>query len=125
MRRDHPLEQSVRDMIMAARRAISWTAGKSIEDYRQDDMLRAAAERQLEIVGEAARRLPAVFREQHPEIPWRPIMAQRHILAHEYDDLQDDLLWKVVTLHLPPLMAQLEPLLDELDGKQQNDRDPN
>jgi uncharacterized protein with HEPN domain len=46
-------------------------------------MLRSAVERQVEIIGEAARRVSDSFRQQHSEIPWSTIMGQRHVLAHD------------------------------------------
>lgn len=66
-------------------------------------MLRSAVERQIEIIGEAARRVSDDFRVAHPEIAWRPIIAQRHILAHEYGEIEDDLIWRVATIHVPEL----------------------
>jgi predicted nucleotidyltransferase len=47
----------------------------------------------------------------HPEIPWRKIIAQRNVLAHEYGEVEPSLVWVLVTDHLPRLVAQLEPLL--------------
>jgi uncharacterized protein with HEPN domain len=44
-------------------------------------------------------------------VPWRIIMATRHILAHDYDDVDNDIVWRIVTDHIPPLIAQLKPLL--------------
>jgi uncharacterized protein with HEPN domain len=68
-------------------------------------------ERNIEIIGEAARRLSDDFRNQHPEIPWRVIMATRHILAHDYDAVDNDIVWRILTDHLPPLIKQLHALL--------------
>ena len=50
----------------------------------------------------------------HPEIPWQSIIAQRHVLAHEYGDIRQDLIWRVATEHIPILIAQLEALLPPL-----------
>lgn len=50
------------------------------------------------------------FKAAHPEIPWRPIMAQRHRLAHEYGEIDDRLIWNVATVHVPTLIALIEPL---------------
>lgn len=72
------------DMLAGARAAESFVLNRSFEDYERDLLLRSAVERQIEIIGEAARGISAGFKAQHPEIPWRAIMAQRHRLAHEY-----------------------------------------
>ena len=56
-------------------------------------MLRAAVERNIEIIGEAARRISDDLKQEHPEIPWRKIIAQRNVLIHEYDDIDYKEIW--------------------------------
>ena len=79
--------------------------------YLWDILTAAQAERQVEIIGEAARRLSDAFRQQHPEIPWFKIIGQRHVLAHDYGEIKHDRLWRVATVHVPALIEQIEPLL--------------
>jgi uncharacterized protein with HEPN domain len=74
-------------------------------------MLRGAVERHLEIIGEAANKVSEAFRQAHPEIPWRQMIAQRHVLVHEYGEIKHERIWQVATVHLPGLIAGLEPLL--------------
>ncbi len=100
----------LRDMLDACERIRRFVDAKTLADYRADDLLRSGVERQIEIIGEAARRLSAGFRSAHPEVPWRPVIAQRHILAHEYGDVEDDLIWRVATVHVPALRQQLQSL---------------
>jgi len=99
------------DMWDAARAIQQFIAGKAFHHYSQDRMLRGAVERHLEIIGEAANRVSSGFQEQHPEIPWRRIIAQRHVLAHEYGEIKHELIWKVATLHIPQLIELLESLM--------------
>jgi uncharacterized protein with HEPN domain len=99
------------DMLTAARLVAAYVAGKNFDDYLGDQMLRDAVERRVEIIGEAARGVSAAFKAAHPVIPWRPIMAQRHILAHEYATVRNDVIWKVATVHVPALIALLEPMI--------------
>ena len=73
--------------------------------------LQLAVERAIEIIGEAARLISASFKEQHPEIPWQQIIAQRHVLAHDYGEISHDRIWLVATRWIPDLINQLEPLL--------------
>lgn len=101
------------DMLEACERAMKFVHGRSLEQYLADDMLRSAVERQIEIVGEAARGVSRQFQDAHPEVPWRPVMAQRHILAHEYGGIDPSLIWRVATVHLPKLAGLLKPLLPE------------
>jgi len=74
-------------------------------------MLRGAVERHLEIIGEAAKWVSKAFQKVHPEIPWHRIIAQRHVLAHEYGEIKLELIWKVATLHISELIGNLEPLV--------------
>ncbi|MBL0927815.1 MAG: DUF86 domain-containing protein [Phycisphaerales bacterium] len=82
----------------------------SLAEYEASDLLRSAVERQIEIIGEAARRLSPAFRDAHPEIPWRPFIAQRHILAHEYGEIDDRLIWRVATVHVPALAVSIRSI---------------
>ena len=71
----------------------------------QNDMLRAV-ERNLEIIGEAARRISEELKKDHPEIPWRKIIAQRNVLIHEYGDIDYKEIWQVATFHVSRLIEQ-------------------
>ncbi len=99
------------DMTQASREALDFTNGVTFSAYLQDRKLQRAVERAVEIVGEAAARVSLKLRDAHPEIPWRKIIAQRNVLAHEYGDVEPSLDWVLVTDHLPKLVAQIEPLL--------------
>ena len=99
------------DMLTAAKAVIDFTQGRTLEQYESDLLLRSAVERQIEIVGEAARKVSKDFQAAHPEIPWRPIQAQRHVLAHDYGEIKHDRIWRVAETHLPELIALLEPLV--------------
>jgi uncharacterized protein with HEPN domain len=111
--RDNPSEDAawLLDMLTAARAVRSFVTGKTFEEYEADLLLRSGVERQIEIVGEGARGISEAFKQSHPDIPWRPIMAQRHRLAHEYGEIDDALIWRVATVHVPALIAKLEPLV--------------
>jgi uncharacterized protein with HEPN domain len=98
-------------MLTAAGAVVEFTRGRTLTEYEADLLLRSAVERQIEIIGEAARRVSTEFRDAHPEIPWRPIQAQRHVLAHDYGEIKHDRVWRVAETHVPELIALLEPLV--------------
>ena len=102
------------DMLDAARRAMLYTSGKRYADLESDRMLRDAIERLLEIIGEGARRVSPQFREEHPEVPWARIIAQRNVISHEYGEIKLEWIWLVVTERLPELIVLLEPLIPPL-----------
>jgi uncharacterized protein with HEPN domain len=99
------------DMLQHAEGVMRAVEGRTLDDYVSDEDLRMAVERRIEIIGEAARRVSPRFQEAHPEIPWRRIVAQRNVLAHEYGEVQDDILWEVARTSLPELVALLQPLV--------------
>lgn len=110
------------DMLDAAEAVECFVQGKSFADYEADLMLRSAVERQIEIIGEAARHVSDEFQDAHSQIQWKPIMAQRHVLAHDYGEIKHDLVWRVATVHIPELISLLEPLVpnppdDESDSE--------
>jgi uncharacterized protein with HEPN domain len=104
------------DMLDAAREVVRFTGGVSFAAYERDRMRQRAVERSVELIGEAAGRVSRSFREAHHEIPWRSIIAQRNVLAHEYGDIVHERIWRVVTEHVPTLIAQLESLLPPLSS---------
>ncbi|MCX5647553.1 MAG: DUF86 domain-containing protein [Planctomycetota bacterium] len=67
--------------------------------------------RLLEIIGEAANRVPATDRERYAQVPWEQIIGLRHRLIHAYDRVDFDILWQIVTRDLPPLVAEREKIL--------------
>jgi len=103
------------DMREAAKEAVSILGDRSVETFRQDKILCRAIERIIEIVGEAARKVSPDFQTQHPEIPWRDIIGQRNIVAHEYGQIDYDLLYKTVRQDMPGLIAVLTRLLPPAD----------
>ena len=111
-----PALQAILDAIDGIQAA---TAGKSLQSYSGDWLLKHAVERGIEIISEAARRVPPALREQHPEIPWKQIMAIGNILRHDYDRIVDRVIFEVVERDLPTLkdaIAAIESRLDEPGG---------
>jgi uncharacterized protein with HEPN domain len=102
------------DMLEHARGVTRAVQGRSVADYLADEDLRLAIERRLEIIGEAAKRVTEGFQSAHPEIPWRKIIAQRNVLAHEYGEVQAEIIWRVATGSIPSLIVVLEPLIPPL-----------
>jgi uncharacterized protein with HEPN domain len=98
-------------MLQAARGVVASLEKVSLEQYRSDENLRLAIERRVEIIGEAARRVSDELKLAHPEIPWRPIIEQRHILAHVYDAIDDERIWRLAFDDIPQLIEQVAPLL--------------
>jgi uncharacterized protein with HEPN domain len=102
----------LRHMRDAANPALDFVQGKARSDLDSEMMLAFAPIRAIEVIGEAATRLPAPLRDAHPEIAWGPIIGMRNRLVHGYYDVNLDILWGTVTTSLPPLIAALDAMLN-------------
>ena len=103
----------VRHMLDHACEAVEMAEGRSRSDLDADRQLNLALVRLLEVVGEAAARVPEDYREQHPDIPWRDIADLRNRLIHGCDTVNFDILWTIIRKDLPPLIEMLERIVDE------------
>jgi len=98
----------------AADRIVRFVGARSLEDYLADDLVRAAVERQFEIVGEALGRLRAMDPDTAGRIPELPrIVAFRNVLIHGYATVDDRLVWDVVQTKLPAPRAARHELLPD------------
>ena len=103
------------DMLKAAQGVVVSLQQFSLAQYGDDENLRLATERRIEIIGEAARRISAPFKEAHPEIPWRPIIDQRNMLIHAYDEIENERIWGLAQQEIPRLVEQLKELIPDED----------
>jgi uncharacterized protein with HEPN domain len=71
--------------------------------------------RRLEIIAEAAKKLPEEIRTKHQSVPWKSIIGLRNIITHTYDDVNLEEIWEIVTKHLPETKKQIEQIRQELD----------
>lgn len=102
------------DIQQAAMLIAEFTAGRDFDDYVGDAMLRAAVEREFEIVGEALNRLVKLDQAIASRISeYRRIIGFRNLLIHGYADVDDLLVWDVVQSKLPVLRQEIDMLLDE------------
>ncbi len=93
--------------------AIRFAEGRKREDLDSDEMLAFALVHALQIAGEAAGRVGAATRNQHPEVPWASMIGMRHRLVHAYFDINLDILWTTAIHAAPALAAQIKTLLDQ------------
>lgn len=99
------------DMLDAAQTVVEFTRDQTFAQYESSKLLRHAVERAIEIIGEAARGVSDEFKAKYPDVPWQPIIATRHVIAHEYADLHHDKVWRIATTHVPALIAHLQPII--------------
>ena len=102
--------QQTRD---SAQLVLATAQTRSRDDLDSDALLEAGMTRWMELIGEAARRVPDEFRERYPGVPWRQTTDLRNVLIHDYDTADLDELWRIIHEHLPPLVEQLQAIIDE------------
>ena len=108
MRRD---DAWLLDMLLAARRAVRFAAPLTFSEFENDDLHQLAILKAVEIIGEAASRISEETKAGHPDIPWTEIIGMRNRLVHGYFAIRLDRVWQTVQDDLPPLIAQIEPLV--------------
>jgi uncharacterized protein with HEPN domain len=89
------------DIFTAMGAAMRFTHGMTYEAFVADEKTVYATVRALEIIGEAAKRVPAEVRRRHPGIPWREMAGIRDVVIHEYDRVDLEVVWKTVRSDLP------------------------
>ncbi len=81
--------------------------------FRASRLIQRGVERNLEVIGEAAKRLSQPLRSEHPDVPWRAMAGLRDILSHAYHRVDIDLVWETVADAVPKLRAAVEAILDD------------
>ncbi|MBU1206972.1 MAG: DUF86 domain-containing protein [Proteobacteria bacterium] len=112
MTRHNPMVR-VHHMLDHSREAVEMTRGRTRADLDRDRLLNLALVRLVEVIGEAASRVPEEFRSRHPQVPWRQTVGMRNRLIHGYDTVNFDILWTIIQEDLPPLIEQLEAIVRE------------
>ncbi len=103
------------DMLQAAKELLEMNRGATFEVFIEDLKLMRATERSLEIIGEAARRLSEEFKRQHGQIQWHLMIGQRNIIAHEYGQIDYEMLFRTVIEDIPAMVEQLRAILPAED----------
>lgn len=88
--------------------------GHTMESFVDDQKTKDAVLMQLLVLGEAANRVPQSFRDILPDIEWTRIVRSRNIIAHDYQGIDFKVIWRIVTLYLPPLKNSLDNKLRSL-----------
>lgn len=81
------------------------------DDFLKDSTLIRAFARSLEIIGEAAKKIPEDFKEKHNDIEWKSMAGMRDKLIHDYFGIDFELIWNVIKNHLPQLKVKIEKLI--------------
>jgi uncharacterized protein with HEPN domain len=106
----------LQDMLDIIGKIGQYTSGMSFQEFLQDSRTQDAVVRNLEVLGEAARRIPPDIQERYPEIPWAQIVGLRNRLIHGYFLVDYGIVWEIVQSELSPLREKLEQIAREVSG---------
>lgn len=115
-----PWQFYVEDMIDFCERVLSYTVGMDQSSFVNNELVYDATLRNIELIGEAATRIPQHIRQAHSEIPWRAIIGARNRIIHFYIGIDNDTLWSIITDDIPALLPHLRALLEA--ANQENSR---
>lgn len=103
----------VEDMLEAIERVTRYVDGMTPADFVGSAITQDAVLRNLEVLGEASKRVPSFITAAHPEIPWSRIGDMRNILVHEYHSVDPEIVLDAARSDLPPLVGPLKRILEE------------
>ena len=103
----------LRDMLEAIDGVANMIADTDLAGYRRDFKLRKAVERCVEIVSEASRHIPAESKAEFSEQPWDEIAAIGNLLRHQYQRIDDQIMWKIASRSLPELRAVVIAMIEQ------------
>ena len=111
---ERALSLLLEDIANAIRYILAFTEGMNPDEYEADIKTRYAVERNFEIIGEAASRVPQNFKLQHPQVEWRIIKDFRNFIIHDYFGINQSIIWDTIQYRIPELLTQINLLRKQM-----------
>ena len=105
----------LQDAVTAIDRIASYVEGVDLGAFETDQMRLDAVIRNLQIIGEAVKKIPDSIEKKYPNIPWREIGGLRNRVTHVYFDVDTSIIWDVVHSELPILRNQIQEIIEEIN----------
>jgi len=111
-----PIDLLLSDICRAIDRIEQYIEDLSFDAFSKDQKSVDAVVRNLEIIGEAANRLPDEFKEKYLEIEWYKVVGLRHRIVHEYFGIDIEIIWQILHKDLPELKRKIIEIMKEENG---------
>ena len=99
----------IQDVLDSIKKIQIYTKGVSKDKFTNNSLIVDAVARNLEIIGEASKRIPIDIKRQVPDIPWKKIVGLRNMLIHEYSGIDKEIIWDILENKLDVLASSLKP----------------
>ncbi len=104
----------LQDIVEASERIDSYVKDVAYNEFKMDQMRIDAVIRNLQIIGEAVKKIPDSIRDVYPNIAWQEIAGMRNRVTHVYFNVDINIIWDVVQSELPSFQAQIQQILEEI-----------
>jgi len=111
-----PIDLLLNDICQAIDRIEQYIENLSFDAFSEDQKSVDAVVRNLEIIGEAAKRLPDELKEKYSEIEWHKVVGLRHRIVHEYFGIDIEIIWQILQKDLPALKHKIMQIMSEEGG---------
>ena len=110
-----PDQETLTDVVRACRLIVEFSAGLDRERFLGDLKTQSSVVHQLLVLGEAAKRLSARFRELHRDLPWSAMAGMRDKLIHAYDEVDLEEVWRTAEIDIPNILRRLGSIVPPND----------
>jgi uncharacterized protein with HEPN domain len=107
------LEVFFQDILEASSKIDRYVETLSLETFRQDERTVDAVIRNLEVIGEATKKIPESVRSANPGVEWKQIAGLRDLLIHEYFGIDLEIVWDIVEKHVPVYAREIRRILEK------------
>jgi len=103
----------IQDILTSVTEILQRTEAMTLEDFQQNQTIKKAVLYDFVIIGEASRNVPVAIQSKYRNIPWRLMGNMRNVMAHEYFQVDLEIIWHTIQNSFPTLMLQLQELIEQ------------